>query len=116
MIWHLVLLKPRPDLGAAEGQALVQAFDAAVRGIPSVRDVRVGRRVMHGAGYERAAPDTADYVASIAFDNMEGLHDYLRHPLHENLAARFYQCLSVGHAYDFEMEDVAGLTRWMTGS
>jgi stress responsive alpha/beta barrel protein len=103
-VWHLVLMKPKAGLSSADRQALLDAFDRAVREIPTVRDVRVGRRVTHGAAYEAAAPDSADYVASIGFDNLAGLQTYLRHPAHTELAARFYQSLSSALVYDFEMD------------
>jgi hypothetical protein len=109
-------MKPRADLAASDRHALLHAFDQAVRHIPSVRDVHVGRRVTHGAAYEATAPDAADYMVSIAFDDLDGLHAYLRHPLHEELGARFYQSVSAGLAYDFEVDGVDGLTRLTTGS
>ena len=97
-------MKPRPDLSPGDRQALVDAFNHAIREIPTVRDVQVGRRLTHGAAYETAAPDLADYVASIGFDDLAGLQTYLRHPAHEELAARFYQSLSSALIYDFEMD------------
>jgi hypothetical protein len=48
MVSHIVLMKPRADLTPAERQAFVAAFERAVREIPSVRHVRVGRRIVHG--------------------------------------------------------------------
>jgi hypothetical protein len=103
MVWHLVLMKPRPALSTAERRDLLDAFDRACREIPTVRDVRVGRRVMHGAGYEAAVPDSADYVVLLAFDDLAGLQAYLRHPAHEPLGARFNQSLSSALVYDFEL-------------
>lgn len=105
MVTHLVLMKPRPDLSADDRQALIDAFDRAVRGIPTVRGVRLGRRVTHGAGYEQFAP-AMDYVASIDFDDLAGLQTYLRHPAHEELGARFGQSLSAALVYDFEVGGV----------
>jgi hypothetical protein len=105
MVWHLVLMKPRPDLSASERQELVSAFDHAVRNIPTVREVRIGRRAVHGAGYESAAPDSADFMISIGFDDLAALQSYLRHPAHEELAARFYRALSSALIYDFEVVD-----------
>jgi hypothetical protein len=98
---HIVLMKPRPDLSAADRRALVDAFDRAIRDIPSVRAVHVGRRVLHGAGYELAMLDTADYLIVIDFDDLEGLQAYLRHPAHEALGARFNQSLDSALVYDF---------------
>jgi hypothetical protein len=102
MVWHLVLMKPKASLPAGDRRALVDAFNRAVRDIPTVREVRVGHRVTHGAGYEIAAPDSADFVVSIGFDDLAGLQTYLRHPAHAELAARFYQSLSSALIYDFE--------------
>lgn len=103
-VWHLVLMKPKANLSPADRQALLDAFNRAVREIPTVRDVRVGRRFTHGAAYETDAPDSAEYVASIGFDDLAGLQTYLRHPAHAELAARFYRSLSSALIYDFEMD------------
>ena len=106
-------MKPRGDLSAADRQALVDAFGRAVREIPTVREVRIGRRVKHGAAYEAAAPDSADFMASIGFEDLSGLQAYLRHPAHEELAARFYQSLSSALIYDFEAGGTEELvSRW----
>jgi hypothetical protein len=109
MVWHLVLMKAKTDLSPENREALVAAFNRAMREIPTVREVRVGRRVTHGAGYEAAVPDAADYLVSIGFDNLEGLQTYLGHPAHEDLAARFYQSLSSAMIYDFEAGGVSGI-------
>ncbi|MCU1386010.1 MAG: Stress responsive Barrel Domain protein [Acidobacteria bacterium] len=102
MVTHLVLIKPRADLSAADRQGFTDAFDRAMRDIPTVRGVRIGRRVMHGAGYEQVAPDM-DYVAMIDFDDLAGLQTYLRHPAHDELGARFGQSLSAALVYDVEV-------------
>jgi hypothetical protein len=96
-------MKPRPDLSSSDRQALVAAFERAMHEIPSVRDVRVGRRIPHGAGYEASMLDTADYLVVIDFDDLAGLQAYLRHPAHEELGARFNQSLSSALIYDFEV-------------
>jgi Stress responsive A/B Barrel Domain len=103
MMSHVVLMKPRHDLTAAARTALIDAFERAVREIPTVRSVRIGRRIAHGAGYEALAPDTADYLAMIDFDDLAGLQAYLRHPAHEQLGARFGESLSAALVYDFEV-------------
>ena len=113
---HVVLMKPRPDLSAADRRALVDAFDRAIREIPTVRDVRVGRRVTPGAGYEQAMPDTADYLIVIDFDDVAGLQTYLRHPAHEALGARFNQSLSSALVYDYEVMGPGGLTKLLDGA
>ena len=109
MVTHVVLMKPRPGLTDAERAALVAAFERAVREIPTVRRVQVGRRVRHGAGYEQVAPDAADYIAQIDFDDLAGLQAYLGHPVHGELGARFGESLSAAMVYDFEVGGVDDL-------
>ena len=113
MIAHVVLFRPKPELSTDDRRSLVNAFERAVRDIPSVRAVRVGHRVTHGAGYEQSMPDTGEYLIVIDFDDVEGLQTYLRHPVHEELGARFYQSLSSTLIYDFEAGGVEGLENLM---
>ena len=51
-----------------------------------------------------SAPDSADFVISIGFDDLAGLQAYLRHPAHGELATRFYRSLTSALIYDFEMD------------
>jgi hypothetical protein len=113
MIAHVVLFCPKPELSPDDRRSLVNAFERAVRDIPSVRAVRVGHRVTHGAGYEQSMPDTGEYLIVIDFDDVEGLQTYLRHPVHEELGARFYESLSSTLIYDFEAGGVEGLEKLM---
>jgi len=103
MVSHIVLMKPRAGLSADNRRAFVAAFERAIREIPTVRSVRVGRRVKHGAGYELVSPDAADYFALIDFDDLAGLQAYLRHPAHDEVGARFGEALSAALVYDFEI-------------
>ncbi|MGH9139598.1 MAG: hypothetical protein ACRD2I_00500, partial [Vicinamibacterales bacterium] len=75
MVTHIVLMKPRPDLSAADRRAFVVAFERAHREIPTIRNVRFGRRIFHGAGYEQTAPDAADFLAMLDFDDLAGLQE-----------------------------------------
>ncbi len=102
MLSHLVLMKPRADLTEAERRGLADALAAAARDIPSVRGIRIGRRVVHGAGYEQTSPDAADFLALIDFDDLAGLQAYLGHPAHQALGAKFRESLSAALVYDFE--------------
>ena len=106
MISHLVLMKPRADLSDADRAAFVAAFEHAVRAIDTVRTVYIGRRVRHGAGYEATSPDI-DFIASINFDDLEGLQTYLKHPAHQDLGARFGQAMSLAMVYDCEVTSSA---------
>ncbi len=109
MMLHIVLLKPRPDLSPGARDAFVAAFERATREIPTVRGVRVGHRVRHGAGYEASAPDVADYAAIIEFDDLAGLQAYLRHPAHQELGVRFGESLSAAAVYDVEEGSIEDL-------
>jgi hypothetical protein len=105
VVSHLVLMKPRPDLSPADREGFIDAFERALRQIPTVRAVRIGKRITHGASYESYAPDL-DYLATIDFDDLDGLQTYLRHPAHADLGARFGQSLSGALVYDFEVGGV----------
>jgi hypothetical protein len=106
MIWHLVLMKPHDDLRAADRQSLLDAFHRATRDIPTIREVRMGRRVNRGSTYEHVGPDSPDFLVSIGFDDLAGLNAYLRHPAHEELASRFTQSLKAGWIFDFESSSI----------
>lgn len=107
---HVVLMKPRAELAPAGRQALIDAFEHAVREIPTVRGVRIGRRITHGAGYEPAAP-AMEYVAILDFDDLAGLQTYLSHPAHQELGRLFGQSLSGSLVYDFEVGGAEILSR-----
>jgi hypothetical protein len=109
MITHLVLLKPRPDLSAAGREHLVSAFERAIRDVPAVRSVRVGRRLVLGASYEALMPDTANYLVLIEFDDVNGLNAYLHHPSHAELGARFSDSLAEALVFDFEAVELENL-------
>jgi hypothetical protein len=107
---HIVLLTPRNDLSAADQALFASAFERAVRDIPAVRAVRVGRRISHGAGYESAAPPF-EIFAMIEFDDVAGLQEYLSHPAHQQLGARFATDVSAAAVYDFEIRPVRDLLK-----
>ena len=109
VLTHLVLLKPLPHLPASERQAFINAFERALREIPAIRAVRIGSRIVHGAGYELAAADVADYMAAIDFDDLAGLRAYLSHPAHAELGRLFGEVLSSSMVYDFEIGGIEKL-------
>jgi hypothetical protein len=111
MVSHLALIKPRPDLSTSDRERLISAFERAVREIPTVRGVRVGRRITHGAGYEARMPDAADYFVMIDFENAEGLATYLCHPAHEDLGTAFNDSFAVALVYDFEDVELESLVK-----
>jgi hypothetical protein len=105
VVTHVVLLRPRLDLSAADRAGLADALRTAVRSIPSIRRVRIGRRVIHGRGYEQLMRVDYEYAALFDFDDLAGLEAYLAHPAHEALAKRFFEVLDEALMYDFELEE-----------
>ncbi len=114
MIAHVVLLAPRPDLTTAERDAVLSALERAARHIPSVRRVRVGRRVLHGAGYEQNMAVGFPFAAIFEFDDLAGLQAYLTHPAHADLGARFSDSLASALVCDYEMDGIEGVRGWFS--
>jgi hypothetical protein len=106
MIAHVVLMNPKLDLAPEDRRAFVDAFERAVRNIPTVRGLRIGTRIAHGALYEQAMPDTGAFLAIIDFDDLAGLQTYLQHPEHDALGRLFRLSLSSAFVYDYEMGGV----------
>jgi len=110
MIAHVVLFRPRGDLSPAARTALAEAFETALREIPSIRRARVGMRVLHGCAYETLMHVDYQYAAVLEFDDTAGLRAYLEHPAHQQLASRFSDVFEHALMYDFDLkEGTAGL-------
>ena len=107
MIAHIILFTPRSDLADSDRQRVLEGLQAAAVDIPSVRRLRVGRRVVHGRpGYEQAMRDNFEYAVIVEFDDVDGLTSYLSHPSHKAIGDHFTQSSSAALAYDYEMIDV----------
>jgi hypothetical protein len=111
MLFHVVLFSPRADLAPADRAALVEALEAALQRIPSIRRFHVGRRVVHGAGYESAMKVALEYAAILEFDDLASLQAYLAHPAHEALGQRFMRSLEASAVFDYQMQGVEELRR-----
>jgi hypothetical protein len=109
MIAHVVLFTPRPALSQEERTAALVLLERTVREIPSIRRVRIGRRVVHGRPYEQLMQIDYAFAAVFEFDDMQGLEAYLNHSAHEPLAATFFALFERALMYDFELAD-AGAT------
>jgi len=106
MIVHVVLLKPKPEVTDEQRQAIVATLRQAATTIPSVRRLRVGKRVRHGRpGYERMMAEDFEYVLLIEFEDVEGLLAYLAHPQHAAIGMHFVQSAAAALAYDYEIEE-----------
>jgi hypothetical protein len=109
MIAHVVMFRPRADLGREARGELLSAFEDALRDIPSIRRARVGRRLTHGRPYEGLMTVDYQYAAVLEFDDLVGLKAYLEHPSHEKLAAAFFSAFEHALMYDFEWTESASL-------
>ena len=108
MIAHIILFRPRPDLRADERRAVLEAFTTAVTGAPTVRRVRMGRRIRHGRpGYELLMRDDFEYAAVLEFDDLAGLTAYLDHPAHAAAGEHFTSSGAIALAYDYEMVETS---------
>jgi hypothetical protein len=103
MIAHVVLFRLKPQLADVMRDGLADALARATRDIPSIRRVRVGSRITLGRVYEQLMTTDYSFAAIIEFEDQVGLQAYLDHPIHEQLARRFYASVDQALTYDFEM-------------
>ena len=116
MLTHLVLFRPKPGLTDADAAALVDALEAAARGIPGVRRFEVGRQTASPPRYAAGAPPDFPYLALVEVDDRAALDAYLAHRAHQALGAAFNASLGEALIYDFDTEDVdAGGARRLIG-
>lgn len=101
MVAHVVLLKPRASMNAGDREALLDAMRVAFSGIPEVRRVRIGRRILLGRGYETQMAEDFEYSAIIEFDSEADLRVYLDHPQHQELGKRFFESVDAALVYDY---------------
>ena len=92
MMLHVVLFRPKPNLGDDARRRLAKAFADAIDGIPSIKKTRIGRRRTHGRPYEQLMREDFTHAAILEFDDLDGLKAYLEHPVHVELGSRFFEC------------------------
>jgi len=107
VVAHLVLLKPRATMSAGEREALLDAMRVAFTGIPEIRRVRIGKRLLIGRGYETQMAEYYEYSAIIEFDSEADLRVYLDHPQHQELGKRFFASVDAALVYDFTTVDAS---------
>jgi hypothetical protein len=106
MIAHVILFKPKPGFTPAERQQVLDDLWSAVHRIPSIRRMRLGRRVKHGRpGYEQMMGEDFEYAVLLEFDDLDGLTSYLSHPEHDGIGKHFTQSSAAALAYDYEISD-----------
>ena len=108
MIAHIILFAPRPDLSPAQREDILTAFTRATTAVPAVKNVRVGRRILHGLpGYEQMMRTDFEYAAIVEFDDVTGLQEYLRHPAHAAAGRHFSESAVASLAYDYALVPAA---------
>jgi len=108
MIAHVILFKPKHGLTAEQRQNILAGLRAAASSIPTIRSMRVGRRIRHGhPGYEQLMREDFEYMVIVEFDDLAGLTAYLAHPRHQAIGQHFTMSSAAALAYDYEMEDWA---------
>jgi stress responsive alpha/beta barrel protein len=106
LIVHVVFFEPRADLSEDERQRVLADLQHAAANIPSIRALRIGRRIRHGLpGYEQAMQVDYQYVALFEFDDHAALMAYLQHPAHEAAGRHFTASAAHSLAYDFEITE-----------
>jgi hypothetical protein len=91
MILHIVLYQPKPSATREELAELANSLESASRGIPSIRQVRVGKAMDFGLGYKNWPEDQKNgNVAVFEFDDRFGLEAYLAHDKHKTLSSLFW--------------------------
>ena len=107
MVAHVVLFTPKPGLDAATRRRLADAFQQALRDIPSIRRAHIGKRVKVGRPYEQLVTVDYEYAAILEFDTSDDLKAYLAHGAHDALGALFFEAFEVALMYDYEMTENA---------
>jgi Stress responsive A/B Barrel Domain len=108
VIVHVVLFEPRGDLTDPEREQLLGDLRLAATSIPTLRRVRIGRRIRHGIpGYEQAMQVDYQYAAIMEFDDRAGLAAYLQHPAHDAAGRHFTRSAAHALAYDYEVTEAS---------
>jgi len=105
VVAHVVLLQLRATMSADDREALLEAMRVAFTGIPEVKRVRIGKRLLIGRGYETQMAEHYDYSAIIEFDSEADLRVYLDHPKHLELGKRFFASVDAALVYDYTTVD-----------
>jgi len=104
VVAHVVLLRVK-SLSPHDREALLDSMRVAFTGIPEIKRVRIGRRILLGRGYETQMAEPFEYSAIIEFDSEADLRVYLDHPQHAELGRRFFESVDAALVYDYALVD-----------
>ncbi len=106
MLLHIVLYEPKPGMDETEVSTFKSVLRQACLDIPSIKQVRTGKTIDLGIGYEdRSSGQSFGYVAIFEFESIEGLKSYMAHPAHVALAEQFWKYCERTMILDVEAED-----------
>ena len=92
MIAHIVLFNLRPGVSESALRVFAQELRVLLRKAPSLARANIGRAAVVDPGYERSFGDkTYNLAAILEFHDEEGLLEYLRDPLHEEVGRKFWE-------------------------
>jgi len=105
VVAHFVLLRVKASLSEPDREALLESMRIAFTGIPAIKRVRIGKRILIGRGYETQMAEHFEYSAIIEFDSEADLRVYLDHPQHQELGRRFFESADAALVYDYTLVD-----------
>lgn len=106
MVLHLVLYEPKPGLSDSDISGFKSVLRDASMNIPAIRQVRTGRTMDLGIGYEhRSSGQSFGFVAVFEFESVAGLKEYMAHPAHAALAEQFWKHCDRTMILDVDAED-----------
>lgn len=92
MTVHVVLFEPKPTLDRERRREFLFALRQAVRAIPEVGRVRIGRISSVGLVTEQnIGTSTYSFLAILEFADHAALQRYLDHPVHQELRRLFWE-------------------------
>jgi hypothetical protein len=103
MIAHVVLFRPKADLGEDQRRTFVTALEHALVNIPLIKRAHVGRRLTVGRLYDEQNTHDFPFVAILEFESEKDLRAYLEHPAHQMLGAQFYVTADAALVFDYEL-------------
>jgi hypothetical protein len=100
---HTVIFHLKKDAPSGEIESLIADAHQILRGIPSVRDLKIGRRA------EKGTPDFAkkDFQVGllVLFDDAKGLETYLNHPMHLKYVEKHIPFVDTEKLYVYDFVD-----------
>jgi hypothetical protein len=99
MLKHIVMWKLKDEALGMKKPALAaemkKRLEALVGQVPSIRGFEVGLNVLE-------AETASDITLVSSFDNVAGLEDYIKHPVHQEVVGFVKQVITERRVVDFQ--------------